>query len=115
MSHREWRLRIQDMIDAIRDIETFLNDKSIEEFKNDRLTYLAVIKAFEILGEASHHVHASIKSKYNEIPWRTIKDFRNRLSHGYFDIDPEVVWRAGKNTAPKLKGQLQRILNQDTN
>ena len=115
MSHREWRLRIQDMIDAIKDIDSFTQNKTFEDFEKERITYLAVIKSFEILGEAAHHVHSSIKSKYNEIPWRTIKDFRNRLSHGYFNIDYEIVWKAAKNTAPKLKTQLQKILDQATN
>ena len=111
MSHRDWRLRIQDMIEAIRDIELFLQDKTLVEFESDRRTYLAVIKAFEIVGEASHHVHESIKQKYSEVPWRTIKDFRNKLSHGYFDVDHEVVWRTAKNSAPKLRAQLERILD----
>ena len=96
MSHRDWRLRIQDMIEALREIELFLKSKTLEEFEQDRLTYLAVIKSFEIVGEAAHHVHDSNKQKYTEIPWRTIKDFRNRSSHGYFDVDHEVVWRTAK-------------------
>jgi uncharacterized protein with HEPN domain len=99
------------MIDAIKDIESFLQNKTIAEFEHERITYLAVIKSFEILGEAAHHVHGSIKTKYNEIPWRTIKDFRNRLSHGYFDVDHEIIWKAAKNSAPKLKLQLQKILD----
>ena len=102
------------MIDAIRDIESFLQNKTIEDFEKERIVYLAVIKSFEILGEASYHLHESIKIKYNEIPWRTIKNFRNRLSHGYFDIDHEIIWRAAKNTAPKLKVQLQKILDSDS-
>ncbi len=111
MSHRDWRLRVRDMIDALKDIELFLQSTSMEDFEKDRLTYLAVIKCFEIVGEAAHHVHDSIKQKYNEIPWRTIKDFRNRLSHGYFDVDPEIVWRTSKNLAPRLKNQLEKILD----
>jgi uncharacterized protein with HEPN domain len=99
------------MIEALREIELFLQTKTLEEFEQDRITYLAVIKCFEIVGEAAHHVHDSIKQKYNEIPWRTIKDFRNRLSHGYFDVDHEIVWRTAKHTAPRLKQQLQKILD----
>jgi uncharacterized protein with HEPN domain len=99
------------MIDSIKDIESFLQNKTFDEFEQERITYLAVIKSFEILGEAAHHVHGSIKTKYNEIPWRTIKDFRNRLSHGYFDVDHELVWNTAKNIAPKLKTKLQKILD----
>lgn len=109
---RNWRMRIQDILSAIDDVEKFTDTVgSFESFLNNKLVYYAVLKALEIIGEASHHLPNEIKEKYPEIPWVQLKNFRNHLAHEYFGIDAEVVWNASKDELPALKNTLIKILD----
>ena len=110
MSPRSSRLRIEDILDAISDIEKFINGFSQEDFETDKKTYLAVIRSLEVIGEASHNFSDELKSKYKKIPWRKMKDFRNVLIHEYFGVDPEIVWKTIHDDLIPLKSDFKEIL-----
>jgi len=83
VSPRSWKLRIDDILESIADIEIFTKGMTQDRFEKDKKTYLAVVRSLEVIGEASHHVPESIKAKYPKVPWRKMKDFRNILIHEY--------------------------------
>lgn len=81
------RIRIQHMIDAAERITAFTNAVSKEQFIGDEKLHLAVTRLMEILGEAANNISGDLQEKYCEVPWREIAGVRNRLIHGYFDVD----------------------------
>ena len=103
MSKRDEKLFIQDIKESVDAILSYVDGISFDIFEQDRKTYSAVIREFEIIGEATKHLSEDITNKYSEIEWRDIKDFRNILIHEYFGVDFEIVWNAIKEDLPKLK------------
>ncbi len=77
-------------------IEVFLGDMSFDELEADDKTSSAVIRKFEIIGEATKQLPDELKEKYPEIPWKSMSGMRDRLIHAYFGIDYKLVWDAIK-------------------
>jgi len=87
---------LQDILDAIISIKEFLEDVDYESFRNDKKTQYAVIRALEIIGEASKKVPIEVRDNYAVIPWRSITGMRDKLVHDYFGVDTEVVWNTAR-------------------
>ena len=104
---RNYKLFIQDIIDAMETIEKFVGNMKLDELKADEKTSSAVLMKFEIIGEAAKYIPNRIKEKYNDIPWKSMTGMRDRLIHAYFGIDYNLVWAAIKNEIPKLKEKLK--------
>lgn len=107
---RDYRLFLKDIIQAMEAIEKFVEGMDFEKFIGDDKTSSAVIRKFEILGEAAKNIPNLIREKYPHIPWRRIVGMRDRLIHAYFGIDYKLVWDAIKVEIPKLKPELEKIL-----
>ena len=103
-------IRLRHMLDAALEAESFASGKEREALGADRLVMLAVIRCIEIIGEAARGVCDKVRTAHPEVPWRVITDMRNRVSHGYFDIDLDVVWNTVTRDLPKLQESVIRIL-----
>ena len=101
---------LQHIIDAIFDIEKFMEGITKKAFFENREKQYAVIRALEIMGEATKNLSAELKAKYPEIHWKTIAGMRDKLVHVYFGINLDRVWKAIKEDVPELKKQLFDIL-----
>ena len=110
MSSREWTFRIQDIVKAINKIEMYLEGMTLNQFKKNELVIDAVIRNFEIIGEASKSVPLAIRRLYPDIPWVQMNGMRNILIHEYFGVDVSTVWHTEKRYLPSLKKQLEAIL-----
>jgi uncharacterized protein with HEPN domain len=91
---------------------SYVKDMSKAGFLNDKRTQQAVILNLVILGEASTKVlqeHAAFADRHPEVPWRSMKGMRNRLAHGYFEIDLELVWQTVQTALPSLLDQLAAL------
>jgi uncharacterized protein with HEPN domain len=110
MRKREYLDYIQDIIDAIKDVEDFVKGMNLDDFMNDRKTILAVIKSIENIGEAAKGVPHSIRNKYVDIPWKDMAGMRDKLSHVYFGVDLKVVWKTIQQDLPRLKIFISRII-----
>ena len=99
---RDIKLYIQDIIDSCDSIIEYVSGMDFDAFSNDRKTFSAVIREFEIIGEAVGKLPDSIKLEYPDVEWQDIKDFRNLLIHEYFGIDLEIVWNIIKDNLPEL-------------
>lgn len=106
---RNSKLLLKDILDAITAIERFVEGINFEEFVSNDEKSSAVIRKFEIIGEATKALPEDFKKKYPEIPWKEMAGFRDKLIHFYFGIKYELVWRAIKNRLPQLKESIQRI------
>jgi len=104
------RERLFDMIEAIDLIEKYAVQGE-EAFANDELIRNWMVRHLQILGEAAARISGDFQNRYSEIPWSKIIGMRNILVHDYFAIDIEVVWSVVEKELPKLKSQIQNILD----
>lgn len=102
MKKREYKDFVKDIIDSIQDIEQFIGTLSYEEFVGDRKTMNAVIRSIEIIGEAAKNIPDSIKDMNADVPWKKMSGMRDKLIHGYFGIDNEILWKTIKEDLPPL-------------
>ncbi len=109
---RNHRLYLKDILDAMEAIERFVGSMEFEDFKRDDKTSSAVIRKFEIVGEAAKNIPETIKQKYSSIPWREMGGMRDRLIHFYFGIKYELVWRTIKDVIPQVKPLMRKILEE---
>jgi uncharacterized protein with HEPN domain len=105
MSNRTDILYITDIRESIEAIFSYTESSSFEDFSSDRMKYSAVIREFEIIGEAVGKLSDSLKNEHAQINWQDIKDFRNLLIHEYFGIDFEIVWSVVIEDLPKRMKQ----------
>ncbi len=101
------------IFDACKEILEFTNNSSKIQFENNKILVYAVVHLIEIIGEAASSVTSELKQKYSKIPWKHIIGMRNRLIHGYFDIDLDIVWQTIKNDIPNLLREIENIIKQD--
>jgi uncharacterized protein with HEPN domain len=107
---KDYKAYINHILESIILIEQYTENISFEEFENDRKTIDAVIRNFEIIGEASNKLPEEFRKKYPEIPWRSIIGLRNVLIHDYLGVDIKAVWGNLKQELPQLKEQMKAIL-----
>ena len=106
---RDDKLYVDDILDSINAIQKYIHDEDYNSFIENRMLYSATIRELEIIGEATGKISQTIKDKYPNIDYRTIKDFRNVLAHEYFGVDMEIVWSIVKHKLPSLKEQILQI------
>ena len=106
--------RLTDYLDhmqrAIEDASAFVEGLDKEDFLSDKRTQQAVIMSLIIIGEAATKVmdgHPEFAGQHAQVPWRNMRGMRNRIAHGYFDINLDVVWDTVKTALPQLRLQLQ--------
>lgn len=104
------RERIQHILDAIVEIETYIKDIGKEEFFNNSMMRFASIKQIEIIGEAANQVSEPTKDKFSEIEWKQIIGLRNILVHEYFGVDNSLIWQIVITDIPILKKRILEIL-----
>jgi uncharacterized protein with HEPN domain len=112
MSERPISLYCQDILDSGAAIQSYVQGVTLDTFTRDRMRYSAVIREFEIIGEAVGKLPADVKDIYLDIPWQDIKDFRNLLAHEYFGVDLEIVWNTVHDDLPRLLDAVQRIIRE---
>ena len=110
---RTSRLYLIDILEAINSIEKFVAGLDFEAFKNDDLRCSAVIRKFEIMGEAAKNIPEDIRQKYDSVHWRGMAGMRDKLIHLYFGIKYEIVWNTVKDVIPELKTLIIKILEDE--
>lgn len=110
MPPREWRLRVEDILDAIARIQQYVEGLTFEEFQADQKTVDAVVRNLEIIGEAVRHLSARQQGLPSETRWVDIAGMRNVLIHEYFGVDLKIIWHTIVEDLPKLKVQVQGLL-----
>jgi uncharacterized protein with HEPN domain len=101
---------LQDILVAMTRIAEYLEGFTFDQFKKDYKTVDAVIRNFEIIGEASRKLPDHIKENNPDLPWDEMYLLRNKVSHEYFGIDYEIIWDVCINSLPENRKQIQSIL-----
>ncbi len=99
------------MLDAVAGIERHRSTRAA--FDADERTQAWMVSRLQIIGEACRHLTDEFRARHADVPWRLIVGMRHHLVHGYFEIDPEVVWLAVAERIPELRRDLERILATD--
>lgn len=100
MPKRSDVLLIEDIIENAETIFEFVSNDSYESFVSNKMKLYAVIRAFEIIGEAAKAISEQVKEKYPLIEWREMSDFRNILTHHYFGVENKMLWFVIQNDLP---------------
>lgn len=111
---RDYRLYLDDILESCRKIRQFTEGMSFQEFQRDVKTQDAVIRNFEVIGEAANRLPDDIKSRYQDIEWARIIGFRNILIHEYFGVKLETVWSAIEEKVPSLEEQTKEVLGEES-
>lgn len=109
-SDRIYSVYLQDMVYACLKASSFVSDISFEKFMEDEKTQFAVIRALEIIGEASKKVPQAFKDQTPEIPWRAIAGMRDKMIHDYMGVNQAVVWKTVIEDLPPLIEQLNKSI-----
>lgn len=104
------RVYLQHVDEAAGHIESFIGLMKKDDFIGDTLVQSAVIRQLEVIGEAVKNLSGGLRRKHKGIPWKDIAGLRDKLIHGYFGVDLELVWRIATKNIPELKSQISEIL-----
>lgn len=109
---RDYRLYLDDILEAIDRIREYVQGMDAEAFSSDRKTQDAVIRNLEVIGEASRNLADELKAQANEIEWSKIIGFRNILAHEYFGVSVPILWDIVQNKLDPLRDVCTNLLKQ---
>jgi uncharacterized protein with HEPN domain len=104
---------LKDIVENIDKIVKFTSGISYEDFVNNDEKVYAVIRAIEIIGEATKNIPQSIRKKYPEIPWKGMAGMRDKVIHEYFGVDAKIVWITATKEIPPLKDKILKVINEE--
>src|SRR5262249_54048106 len=103
-------IRLRHMLDAARDIQVFSQGRTRDDLDRDRQLRFAIVKCLEIVGEAASRMSLNGQANVPDLPWVQIIGMRNRMIHGYYDINLDIVWATVQSDIPRLIQVLDKIL-----
>lgn len=104
-------LRLRHILDAAERIASYVAEVERKSFLANPMLQDAVIRNLEIIGEACVNLASEFREAHPHVPWQKASGIRNRLVHGYFDVDVDVVWQTTKESLPPFVDQIRAILN----
>lgn len=110
MSNHDPDIALQQILLHAQEAVKIAEEKTRADLDADRLLNLALTRLVEIIGEAANRVPEYVQTKYPQLPWLQMIGARNRLIHGYDNVDFDILWAIIKNDLPDLIVQLQKIL-----
>lgn len=110
--HKDDNIRIRHMLDYARKAVQFTSGRNRADLDTDEMLALATIHIIEIIGEAARTISEELRRRYPDVPWDLISGTRNRLAHGYIDVDLDIIWTIATDDLPQLITQLEHILKE---
>lgn len=101
---------LNDILTSIEQIKEYQKELTKKKFTTDIKTQDAIIRRLEIIGEASRNLSQDEREKYSEIPWKEIIGTRDKLIHGYFYLDLDLVWEILSKDLPDLENKIRKII-----
>lgn len=110
-TNRSDSLRLRHIIEAAEHIADFISGVSKKEFEDNYEKQSAVIRQFEIIGEAAGKLAPEFVKLHREVDWPKVVGMRHKMIHDYFDVNVEIVWTTATDDVPSLKKAVEEILN----
>ncbi len=110
MVKRTAKLYVHDILESIEKIEDYTKGLTFQEFSKDRLVIDAVVRNLGIIGEATKHIPQDLRSLDQHIPWKEIAGMRDKITHEYFGVDLEIIWKTISGALPDLKRSIKGLL-----
>lgn len=104
------KVYLSNIIDSIDRILDYTADISQKEFKKNNMIQDAVVRNFEIIGEATKNISSGLRSENNHIPWKNMAGMRDKLIHNYMGVDLEAVWKTIDDILPSLRKDISKLL-----
>jgi len=103
-------MRVQDILEAIAKIQRYTAGMDYDTFQADEKTVDAVVRNFQIIGEAAQYIPAEVEARWPQLPWADMRDMRNVVIHEYFGVSRAILWQTIVDDLPPLPALLQQIL-----
>ena len=103
-------IRLRHILDAAREAVSFTEGHRREDLDSDRKLNLSLVRLLEIIGEAARGITEEFRQDHSELPWKSMAGMRDRLIHGYFDVNLDVVWETVTNDLPPLIDKLEKTV-----
>jgi len=113
MPPRDWRMRIEDILDSIAAISEYTSGMDFAGFCSDRKTIDAVLRNLTVVGEAARNVPADIVARHSEIPWQDMRDMRNVVVHVYVGVNKDILWKTVQEDLDPVVPLLQKLLEDE--
>jgi uncharacterized protein with HEPN domain len=110
---RDQLLYLEDIILSMQRVVEYVQGQDFQRFKQDYKTVDAVVRNFEVIGEASKNLSDATKDKYPHVPWKEMYRLRNRISHEYFGIDYEIIWNIVTKHLPENLKDIKKVLENE--
>ncbi|OIP28955.1 MAG: hypothetical protein COW04_10945 [Deltaproteobacteria bacterium CG12_big_fil_rev_8_21_14_0_65_43_10] len=107
---RDDMVYIRHILDAASKALLFTKNHNRKELDANEMLSLSLVRLLEIIGEAANVVSADFREKHSQIPWKKMIGLRNRLIHGYFDVNLDIVWDTVEEDLPPLVADLEKII-----
>lgn len=111
---REFLDYLADIQDASQNISQFISEMTWDEFAQDQKTIYAVVRAFEIIGEAAKKVPLSVQKRHPKVPWKQMAGMRDKLIHEYFGVNHEALWKTAKEDIPPVQQLIAMVLEEES-
>ena len=102
--------RLRHILDAAREAVGFIEGLQREDLDKDRKLYLSLIRLLEVIGEAARNLSSEFRQEHPDLEWKSMVGMRDRLIHGYFDVNLEVLWETVASDLPPLIEKLEKII-----
>jgi len=106
-------MRVDHILDAAREVIDFTRNREKSDLEKDRLLNLGAVRLLEIIGEAARGISQEFKDRHPGVAWKQMAGMRDRLIHGYYDVNLDVVWETISQDLPLLIEQLEKIKKQE--
>jgi uncharacterized protein with HEPN domain len=112
MTDRSSSDHLEDILDAAEKAQAFAEGTTYESFVDDDKSVFAVIRALEVVGEATKRLPQPLRDEYPQVPWSSMAGMRDNLIHDYSDVDRQLVWRTVQDELPEVRRHLRMILEE---